>query len=714
MFVNLVNGQCQISHISYQLRGRKMNVQSLSSILFIFALFPFTSSAAQDFEKETSPPALRTLEIDDTFKIKNVGSPELSPDGKWMAYTVTTRDFEKNSSKTRIWMIATDNGEPIPMTAEAVSSRRPKFSRDGTRLYFLSARNGGKSQMWSLDLVHGGEARQVTSLKRGVRSINFSRDEKKLLLVLKDSDPDEVDKDSSNKGGKDSPKKWPKGKPWVIDRLQFKTDYTGYLDRRRNHVYVYDIESKKLTQITSGDYDDSSPVWSPDGKIIAFVSNRTEEPDGNYNTDIWLVDADNTDKGKSLIQLTTSPGADDSPRWHPNGKLIAYTEAHDVEGSNYATKHLAVIGSQGGKSKLLTENLDRNISRLEFSEDGKYIYFNLEDSGENHIARIPAKGGKITRLIDGQISAGAFSLAENNVLVARISKPKLPGELFITGKLGLRQLTYVNKELFSRIKLGETEEIHCKSHDGLEIEGFITKPPSFNPAFRYPTLLLIHGGPVGQYNYSFSFEAQLFAANDYVVVRSNPRGSSGYGRDFCFALYQGWGEKDYRDVLAAVDRAIELGYADPDRLGVGGFSYGGILTNYIITQTNRFKGAVSGAGSGLYLANYGHDMYQRWYESELGLPWENPELWDRLSPFNYIQNVSTPTMFACGEKDWNVPVQNSEQLYQALRRRGITTRLVVYPGEHHGGWTTAHEKDFLERRLAWYDQYVKGKASGKK
>jgi dipeptidyl aminopeptidase/acylaminoacyl peptidase len=265
--------------------------------------------------------------------------------------------------------------------------------------------------------------------------------------------------------------------------------------------------------------------------------------------------------------------------------------------------------------------------------------------------------------------------------------------------------------LFSQIRLGETEEIHFKSHDGLEIEGFITKPPSFNPASRYPTLLFIHGGPVLQYSYSFDFEAQLFAANGYVVVRTNPRGSSGYGRDFCFALYQGDGEKDYRDVLAGVDHAIELGYSDPDRLGVGGYSYGGILTNYIITQTDRFKGAVSGAGTGLALANYGHDMYQRWWESEFGLPWESRELWDSTSAFNHIQNVTTPTLFAGGEKDWNVPVQNSEQLYQALRRRGVTTQLVVYPGEHHGGWTMPHQKDYLERRLAWYDRYVKGKTS---
>ncbi len=676
-----------------------MNVRILVSILFVFVLFSSAPIVAQEHEQDESAPSLRSLQIDDTFKIKSVRRPSLSPDGKLLAYTISTRDFDENSSKTRIWMMATKGGDPIPMTAEAVSSRAPTFSRDGKRLYFVSARNGGKSQIWFLDLVNGGEAQQLTDLDRGIGTINFSIDEKKLLLTLSDPNPD-----------KDSEEKWIKGKPWVIDRIQFKEDYTGYLDRRRDHIYVYDIKSKGLTQVTSGDYDDSSPAWSPDGKTIAFVSNRTEEPDINYNNSIWLVDADNADRGKNLIQLTTSPGTENSPTWHPNGKSIAYVSAPDVLGSQYATNHLAVIDFDGGEPRLLTRELDRNVSGLKFSKDGKYIYFELEDSAENHIARIPAGGGRITRPISGQISAGGYSLADNGVLVARISMPKLPGELFIADKKGLRQLTHVNEEFFSQIKLGETEEIHFKSHDGLEIEGFITRPPSFNPAFPYPTLLLIHGGPVSQYSYGFSFEAQLFAANDYVVVRSNPRGSSGYGRDFSFALFQGDGEKDYRDVLAGVDHAIELGYSDPDRLGVGGYSYGGILTNYIITQTDRFKGAVSGAGTGLSLANYGHDMYQRWWESEFGLPWETRELWEGSSAFDHIQNVSTPTLFVCGEKDWNVPVQNSEQLYQALRRRGITTRLVVYPGEHHGGWTMPHQKDYLERRLAWYDQYVKGKA----
>jgi dipeptidyl aminopeptidase/acylaminoacyl peptidase len=677
-----------------------MNVRLIVSTLFVFAFLSSATIVAQEHQQDESAFSLRGLQGDDAFKIKSVRSPSLAPDGKLLAYTVTTRNYEENSSKTRIWMMATKGGAPIPMTAEAVSSRAPSFSRDEKRLYFVSARNGGKSQVWFLDLVHGGEAQQLTDLDRGIGTINFSRDEKRLLLTLTDPDPD-----------KDSEEKWIKGKPWVIDRIQFKEDYTGYLDRRRDHIYVYDIESKELAQVTSGDYDDSDPAWSPNGKNIAFVSNRTEEPDSNYDDSIWLVDADNTNKGQKLVQLTTSPGTEGSPTWHPDGKSIAYVSAPDVLGANYATRHLAVIDIYGGEPRLLTRELDRNVSGLEFSKDGKYIYFKLEDSGENHIARIPAAGGRITRPISGQFSAGGYSLADNGALVARISKPQLPGELFIADKKGLRQLTRVNEAFFSQIKLGETEEIHFKSYDGVEIEGFITKPPSFDPALRYPTLLLIHGGPVEQYSYGFSFEAQLFAANDYVVVRSNPRGSSGYGRAFSFALYQSDGEMDYSDVMAGVDRAIDLGYSDPDRLGVGGYSYGGILTNYIITQTDRFKGAVSGAGTGLALANYGHDMYQRWWELEYGLPWETREFWEGTSAFDHIEKVSTPTLFVGGEKDWNVPVQNSEQLYLALRRRGITTQLVVYPGEHHNGWTMPHQKDFLERRLAWYDQYVKGKTS---
>jgi dipeptidyl aminopeptidase/acylaminoacyl peptidase len=292
-----------------------------------------------------------------------------------------------------------------------------------------------------------------------------------------------------------------------------------------------------------------------------------------------------------------------------------------------------------------------------------------------------------------------------------ISKPKLPNEVFVLENQKLRQLTKVNEELIKQLNLAEVENFHCKSKDGTEVEGFIFKPPGFDTKFRYPALLRNHGGPVSQYDFGFKFDAQLFAANGYVVIMMNPRGSSGYGQDFSVAIWADWGNKDFEDVMAGVEYAIEKGYADPERLGVGGWSYGGILTNYVITQTDRFKGAITGASEVLYRSNYGHDHYQRQWEQELGLPWKNAEAWERISPFNKVEKIVTPTLIMCGEKDWNVPVLNSEQLYQALRRLGRTTQLVVYPGQHHGIRMPSFQKDRFERYLAWYDKYVKGSTS---
>jgi len=252
------------------------------------------------------------------------------------------------------------------------------------------------------------------------------------------------------------------------------------------------------------------------------------------------------------------------------------------------------------------------------------------------------------------------------------------------------------------------EKITATSYDGTEIEASVYKPAGFREGRRSPTILWIHGGPQSQYDWGWDFEPQLFAANGYLVVLPNPRGSTGYGQEFCLGIWQEWGNVDHKDVLAPVDRAIELGWADPDRLGVGGWSWGGSLTNYVITNTDRFKAAISGAGSALYVANYGHDHYHRWYEAELGLPWENRELWERLSPYNRVQYITTPTLWTCGEKDWNVPVLNSEMMYQAMRRLGRETVLVVFPGEDHGIGRPSYVKFMYEQWLAWYDKHVKG------
>jgi dipeptidyl aminopeptidase/acylaminoacyl peptidase len=296
-------------------------------------------------------------------------------------------------------------------------------------------------------------------------------------------------------------------------------------------------------------------------------------------------------------------------------------------------------------------------------------------------------------------------------VAALITTPLLPAEVFTLEGGDLRQLTGENEDFRQEVQLADVENVHFPSRDGTEIEGFIYKPPGFDSTRRYPTLLRIHGGPISQFEMSFNFEAQLFAAHGYVVVMSNPRGSSGYGQDFSMAIFADWGNKDYQDVVAGVDYAIQLGYADAERLGVGGWSYGGILTNYVITKTNRFKGAVSGASLALYAANYGHDHYEKWYEQEFGLPWENRQLWERLSPYNEVEKIVTPTLWIGGEIDWNVPILNSEQMYIAMKRMGRETQLVVYPGQYHSIRKPSYQKDRLERYLAWYDKYVKGDSS---
>lgn len=646
-------------------------------------------------------PALRNLAVDDAFMIKHVGDPRISPDNRWVAYTVTETNLEKDKSETRVWMIPRDGGDAIPMTAAGSSASMPRWSPDGKYLSFLSARGGEKSQVWILNR-RGGEALQLTGIAQGVTDYAWSPDGKRICLVLRDPKPEDLEEDR---------KKEATPRPWVIDRLQFKRDNIGYLDGRHTHLYVFDPEDKSIIQITSGDTDDSSPAWAPGGELIAFVSNRTGNPDGNGNSDIWVTAADNPDQGKTLIRITKNPGADHSPAWSPDGRAIAYVTVTDPEIIWYATQHLAVVPFEGGEPRILTASLDRNVSAPRFSPEGKAVYFLLEDSGERHLARIDMKGRSLNRPVGGPRSVRAYDLDRSGRPVVLISEPHLPGELFASGSKGLQRLTSVNDAFLKGVRLAEVDNVSFKSRDGSEIEGFITKPVGFDPSFRYPALLRIHGGPVSQYDFSFNFDAQLFAAHGYVVIMVNPRGSSGYGQEFSLGIYRNWGDKDFEDVMAGVDHAIALGYADPDRLGVGGWSYGGILTNYVITRTDRFKGAVSGASEVLYVANYGHDHYQYQWEMELGLPWENRELWERLSPFNAVEKIVTPTLIMGGEKDWNVPILNSEQLYQALRRLGRITQLVVYPGEHHGIRRPSFQKDRYQRYLRWYDSHVKGETA---
>jgi len=658
---------------------------------FLFALLLGLQMAAWP---ERATAAQRRLKVDDLFALVSVGDPVISPEGEWVAYTVEQIDAEKDTRETSIWMVRRAGGDPLQMTRKGTSAYAPRWSPDGSYLSFLSARDEEAAQVWLLDRS-GGEARQLTAVKQGVDAYEWSPDAKRLALVITDADPDESEDEDA------------RPKPWVINRLLFKDDGVGYLNELRTHIHVFDVAAKKSIQLTRGNFDDSEPAWSPDGRSIAFVSNRSENPDANYNTDLWLVRSDKPDLKRGPRQLTTSPGADQSPTWSPDGSQIAYVTSPEMEELTwYAMEYVAVVPVKGGEPNLLSKPLDRRAGWPRFSPDGSWVYFNLEDQRSKHLVRTPAGGGMFESVISGERCVEGYAIGPDGRVVARVRELDSPGNLFALDGVDLRQLTRHNDELLAGIELASVESVSFPSRDGTEIQGFIYKPPGFSAKKRYPTLLRIHGGPWSQYDYGFNFEVQLFAANGYVVVLTNPRGSTGRGMDFRMGIWQNWGIKDTEDILAGVDHAIELGYADPERLGIGGWSWGGILTNAAITKTDRFKAAVSVASYGLNVTNYGHDLWHRWWERELGLPWENRVEWERLSAFNKVQNIVTPTLWICGEKDWNVPAINSEQMYQAMKRLGRKTQLVIYPDQDHGISRPSFRKDLWERHLAWYDEFL--------
>jgi dipeptidyl aminopeptidase/acylaminoacyl peptidase len=680
------------------------------------------SAAAQS--APTTPLAPRAITVDDVFQIHDVRDPQISDDGHWVAYTVSTAMLKEDKNETRIWMAPAAGGDAIAMSAEGVSSSRPRWSPDGKFLAFLSKRNEGKTQVWLLNRM-GGEAQKLTDTIQDVDDFVWSPDSKRLVLVLRDPTPEELDeaktkdKDKDKPAGADKekekekdakPKKPKTPPPFVIDRYRFKTDTVGYLDRRRTHLYVFDIATKAVVQITSGDFDDSEPTWSPDGTQLAFRSNRsTPDPDRTYDTNIWVVSANNSDKGAHLTQVTTNPGSDVAPAWSPDGKWITYLTQLDPKLLVYATRHVAISPATGGEAKVLTKSFDRSSRSPHFSPDGKFVYFIADDDGSVNLCRVPVSGGEITRAISGHVVVSSYTLAKSGDLAALITSMDRPAEIFTTTISGgpLTRITHVNDEFMAKIKYVTPEYVKFRSKDGTMVAGYLYKPLDYVAGKKYPTLLHPHGGPVGAYYGEFDHFSQLIAANGYVVLEPNPRGSSGYGQDFCKAIFADWGNKDYQDDMAMVDYAVAQGVADPDKLGVGGWSYGGISTDFIIAQTTRFKGAISGAGSAFLAAFYGHDQYILDYDVELGHPWENRSTWDKVSPFYRVANITTPTLFMGGDIDWNVPILGGEAMYEALKSLGRETELVVYPGEFHGFKTPSHIKDRLERNLSWYAHYVK-------
>ena len=644
--------------------------------------------------------ARRPLEPSDIFELKTVSDPRISPDGAWIAYTVSSLDKKEDNSDTDIFMAPAAGGAPIKLTSSKKPETSPRWSPDGRYLAFLSGRDGKKTQVYLLDR-RGGDAQPLTDYKTGASAIAWSPDSTRLALLVSDPDPDDPNPDAEAKDKKP--------KPHVITRLQFMRDGEGYLNDVKRHLHVFEIATRKDLQLTSDKFDDGAPVWAPDGSLIAFSANRTDNPDANENSDVFVVEPR---AGAKPRALTTSPSSDSSPAFSPDSKSIAYLTGGDPKDIWYATNNVAVVPVTGGAPKILTSGLDRNVSRPQFTPDGAGVLFMIEDGGNVHLARVSTAGGAVARVLAGERDLSTFDVAKTGDIAVLQSLPQQPSEIFVArgataaGSAALQQVTHVNDEFLAKVALGEVQRFKAKSADGTMIDAFLTRPPSA-AAGRLPTILRIHGGPVSQYSTGFNLEWQMLAAKGFAVVAANPRGSSGYGRDFSRALWAAWGEPDYQDVMAAVDTAIAMGAADPDRLGVGGWSYGGILTDHVISKTTRFKAAISGASEFNYLANYGNDHYQRQWEAELGLPWQHPDVWMKISPFFRLDKIVTPTLVLGGDADMNVPIIGGQQLYQGLKRLGRDTELIVYPGETHSIRRPSFQQDRFERYIAWYSKYLK-------
>jgi dipeptidyl aminopeptidase/acylaminoacyl peptidase/tetratricopeptide (TPR) repeat protein len=646
----------------------------------------------------------RKLKLDDLFALRAVSDPQLAPDGSRVAFTVRRVELEKDRSDTDIYLVPTAGGEALRLTTSPKSETRPRFSPDGRQLAFLSSREGKKPQVYLLPL-QGGEAVKLTDFKGGVSDFAWSPDGTRLALVVSDEDADEEAEEAAQGSGTDAGEKQKTKKPIVIHRLQFKRDTVGFLREIREHIHVFELASRTGFQVTDGPYDDSDPVWSPDSQWIAFVSNRTKEPDSNRNSDIFVV---GPRANAAVRQLTSEPSEVRSPTFSPDGRTLAFVEGGDPSDMWYAPGHVSVVAFAGGPSRPLTKQLDRNVRSPRFSPDGRSVLFLLEDRLNAHVARVPVAGGPVERVVSGERVVSQFDVGKQGEIVVLESQPDHPDEISRVTPAGLQRLTHVNDEVLKGLKLARVTHHEARSADGTVVDFFLTVPEDAPAGERLPTLLRIHGGPVSQLQNEFDFEWQLFAAHGYAVLGANPRGSSGRGLAYARAIWADWGGKDFEDVMAVVDEAARMGIADPDRLGVGGWSYGGILTDWTILKTSRFKAAIAGAGMGNVLAGYGTDHYQYEYEAELGLPWKTRDVWLHLSrPFLEADRIKTPTLFLCGEADWNVPLINSEQMYQALRRLEVPTELVVYPGQSHGIRVPSYQKDRYERYLAWYDRYLK-------
>jgi len=634
--------------------------------------------------------AATPFELDDFYLLASVSEPAFSPSGDRVAYTVSRNDKKNDKGTSDLWSVPWSGGKSVQLTRTPKTSEwQPRFASDGKSLFFLSdADKDETTQLWRMS-ANGGSARKVTSILGGISDFDLSPDGKRAVVVA------EVGLTVGNKS--DTPP------PIETERFLFKRDGDGYLDDRTQQLFIVDLATGKARQLSSGERDHWRPVWSPDGKLIAYTSKERGATDRDSNYEVFVQGADAGERRK----ISTSPGADNDPdwgarpAWSPDSRRVLWLEGGEDKWIYYATPHLAVADLATG-AVTHPANIDRWFYFPKFAPDGSIVSL-IEQDRDTWLARIDPASGHIDYLTSGKRFGSDFAVASNGQLALLDSDAGTPAEIVAVD--GLRPLTHHNTWTKSRA-LGEVRDVSFKSGDA-EIHGYVTLPAGFDPAKRYPLLAYLHGGPVYQHSHEFDLVPRLYAASGYVVLSVNPRGSSGRGFDFSRAIYADWGNLDVQDISAGITHAIDAGIADPQRIGVFGWSYGGILTDYMIASDQRIRAAVSGAGVANVLATFGVDMYAREYVFELGTPWENFDTWRKLAyPFLHPERISAPTLFECAAEDDNVPCVGAEQMYQALKVRGVPTKLIVYPGENHGLTVPSYLVHRIRSNIGWFDRWL--------
>tara|TARA_B100001248_G_scaffold19167_1_gene12675 strand:- start:198 stop:2072 length:1875 start_codon:yes stop_codon:yes gene_type:complete len=623
------------------------------------------------------------------MKIKSISQTDISNDGKYAAYVVREAIMQEKKSEylNQIWVTNLVNKENYQYTYNLKSSMSPKFSPDGKKIAFLSSRSG-KNQVWIMN-THGGEARKLTNEKKGVRSIKWSPDGKKISFLKNDNDTEEEKKSKENK----------------TDVILVDKNF------KYSHIYTYNFDEDSVFQITNGDFSVNNFDYSPDGKKIIFSHQEdTNINTGFVNTDISIIESN----GKNIKFLIQRPGLDSNPIFSGDGNKFAFISSGGKQES-IGLRDVYIYNLKSDEIKKLSNTPNRDSNIISWSSDDKNLIINESIKTTSQLLLLPVNGDPYTswsskKYKEGVISSVVKSKKSDKIILC-YEKLDSPVEVYITksNEPSFIKLTDINN--YDLPKLSRTELITWKSSDGLEIEGILTYPKDYKKGIKYPVILQIHGGPAGVFSQRFNgrpgiYMTEYFSEKGYVTIKPNPRGSTGYGKDFRYANYKDWGYGDYEDVVSGVDKVIEMGIGDPNNQFVMGWSYGGYLTSFIVTKTNRFKAASMGAGLPNLISMVTTTDIQDYLVAHMGSEfWNDYETYEKHSAIYQIKNTTTPTQIIHGANDLRVPFTQGQEFYRALDRLGVDTEMVVYPRTPHGPREPKFLMDVSDRILSWFEKY---------